>query len=112
MRQAALGPDDGQTADQWAHSVVSAAADDWMEVAARILSVANAERDGRALQSFGAHIYGNGAAFFRRLSGGIDAGALDPEVVGLVLSMERPEYFDPETLAVFRRLLGRCGVAR
>ena len=110
MRQAALAPEADGTADQWAYSVVSAAAEDWMDVAVRILAVADAADDSDALLRFGAHIYGNDGRFFRRLWAEIDAGSLDPEVVGLILSMERPEYFDPETLAVFRRLQGRCRV--
>lgn len=109
IRQAAQDPQEDWTADQWAHSTVSAAAEDWMDVALAILSVADAERDSAALLRFGAHIYGNDARFFRRLLAGIGAGTVDPEVVGLVLSMERPEYFDADTLAVFRRLQGRCG---
>lgn len=99
-------------ADQWAYEVFSAASDDWTALILAALSVADAERDGDALLQFGAHIYGNNAAFFTRLNAEIDAGTLNPEVAGLVLSMERPEYFDPPTLAIFRRLAGRCGLSR
>ena len=112
IRQAAQDPEAGATADQWAHSVVSAAAEDWMDVALAVLSVADAERESGTLQRLGAHIYGNDARFFRRLMAGIDAGTVAPEAVGLILSMERPEYFDADTLAVFGRLQGRCGPLR
>ena len=108
-RQAALDPQDDWTADQWAQSVVSAAAEDWMDVALAALSAADATREADALRRFGAHIYGNDARFFRRLMTEIDGGTVTPEAVGLILSMERPEYFDADTLAVFRRLQGRCG---
>lgn len=112
VRLTATLPKDVWGADQWAYEVFSAASDDWINLIVAALSVADAERDADALLQFGAHIYGNNAAFFTRLNAEIDAGTLNPEAVGLVLSMERPEYLDPPALAIFRRLEGRCGQLR
>lgn len=111
-RDAALWRAERQTADQWARSVFDEGGADWIDRVIAVLSAADADRDRDTLVQCGAHIYGNDAVFFRRLGAAISSGTLNPEVVGLVLSMERPEYFDPETLAVFRRLQGRCGEAR
>lgn len=91
----------------WPYNALDGAGREFANVVVGILGHANATADHDMLIALGAHIYGNNAAFFQRLEAEMDMGRLSPDVVGLVLRAERPEFLDEESLRAFNRLYRR-----
>jgi|GEM_PF-4590597 len=96
--------------DLWAYDLFSSMTGDaWLDAVVALLRHADAQRDHELLLSFGALIYANGHPYYDRMERELKAGTIDPEVLGIVLSMEKPEFMDDELRIRHQRLAARCG---
>lgn len=95
--------------DLWAYDLFSIEGDAWFDAVVTLLRRADPDRDVDLLRAFGAHIYANGNAYYDRMERELTAGTIQRGVLGIVLSMEKPEFMDDNLRIRHRRLAARCG---
>ena len=95
--------------DLWAYEVFDDGGGRWFDAIVAILHEADPDQDFEVLCGFGAHIYANGHAYYDRMERELDRGGVKRENLGIVLSMEKPEFMDEALAARHRRLAARCG---
>ena len=53
--------------------------------------------------------YANGDAYYDRMERELNAGTIQRETLGIVLSMEKPEFMEADLRERHKRLAARCG---
>lgn len=94
--------------DLWSYDLFSIHGAEWFDAVVAFLRHADPDRDFDLLTGFGAQIYANDHAYYDRMERELKAGTIKREVLGIVLSMEKPEFMEPDLRLRHQRLAARC----
>lgn len=97
-----------QNPDLWAYEAFTIQDPAWLDLVVAFLHHADPDRDRDLLLNFGAYINGNGNTYYERMEYTLKAGMISPETLGIVLSMEKPDFMDDALQIRHQRLVARC----